>query len=61
MNKKQKLEPGSYAVVRWSMAEPEVVCKILGYRGGMMIIRTDTGDERVINPSSTQIIGLKEV
>ncbi len=58
---KRKLNPGSYAIIRWSSTEPEVVCKIIGYRSGMMIIRTEHGEERVINPKSAQIIGLREV
>ena len=61
MNNKQKLSPGSYAIIKWSESEPETICEILGYRGGMMIIRTDTGQERVINSISAKIIRLKEV
>jgi hypothetical protein len=58
---KQQLNPGSYAVIRWSSNEPEVICEILGYRSGMMIVRTEHGKERVINPKSAQIIKLREV
>ncbi len=61
MMDKPKLSPGSYAIIRWKSTEPEVICKILGYRGGMMIVRTEHGEERVINPKSAQIIGLREV
>ena len=61
MKTKEKLSPGSYAIIKWSPLEPEKICKVLGYRKGMIIVRASTGEERVLNPKSTQIIRLKEV
>ncbi|MBN86778.1 MAG: hypothetical protein CL885_04575 [Dehalococcoidia bacterium] len=61
MINKRKLNPGSYAIIRWESTGPEVICEILGYRSNMMIVRTEHGEERVINPKSAQIIGLREI
>tara|TARA_Y100000310_G_C20493218_1_gene720280 strand:+ start:679 stop:873 length:195 start_codon:yes stop_codon:yes gene_type:complete len=58
---KQKMDPGSYAVIKWNALESEMLCKILGYRKGMMLIRSPNGDERAINPRSVQVVGLKEI
>jgi len=58
---KQKMDPGSYAVIKWNALESEMLCKILGYRKGVMLIRSPNGDEWAINPRSVQVVGLKEI
>ena len=61
METRQKLTPGSYAIIKWSSLESEQVCKILGYRRDMMIVRNNAGKEIAISPKSTHVVGLKEV
>lgn len=62
-NKKNKLDPGSYAVInhRDLKIESPVTCKILGYRGGVMLVRAPDGTELALNPNSTNVLEIKEV
>jgi hypothetical protein len=61
--KKSKLDPGSYAVVNHRDLDPEspVTCEILGFRGGVMLVRAPDGTELALNPSSANVLEIKEV
>ena len=59
MQKKNKLDPGSYAVIRKPGQPTTITCEILGYRRGMMLVRSPDGTEFALNPSSVQVVDVR--
>ena len=57
----EKLEPGSYVKIRWSLSEEPETCRVLGYRKGDMLLRDSAGRDQVISANNRKIVYQWEV
>jgi hypothetical protein len=57
----EKLEPGSYVQIRWSLYDEPETCRVVGYRQGDMLVRNSSGQDQTVPANSRKIIQQWEV